>query len=112
MNSNLVKLAPFTRLSDRVWRVLGLNPGKFTLQVRPVLNIYPLVKQRGMLLTHSFRAPIRTSLARAHAKFYWTVERAALTTFHSSKPLSNPSPLTPTFPMSSLAMATWITLVD
>ncbi|CAO3597941.1 unnamed protein product [Absidia cylindrospora] len=32
MAEALVKLAPFTRLSDRVWRVLGLNPGQFTLQ--------------------------------------------------------------------------------
>ncbi|KAI8342033.1 metallo-beta-lactamase [Chlamydoabsidia padenii] len=32
MNNSLAKLAPFTRLSDRVWRVMGLNPGKFTLQ--------------------------------------------------------------------------------
>ncbi|CAO3619022.1 unnamed protein product [Cunninghamella echinulata] len=32
MTEVLPKLAPFTRLSDRVWRVLGLNPGKFTLQ--------------------------------------------------------------------------------
>ncbi|CAO3616590.1 unnamed protein product [Cunninghamella blakesleeana] len=32
MTELLPKLAPFTKLSDRVWRVLGLNPGKFTLQ--------------------------------------------------------------------------------
>ncbi|KAI8099388.1 beta-lactamase-like protein 2 [Halteromyces radiatus] len=32
MTETLTKLAPFTRLSDRVWRVLGGNPGRFTLQ--------------------------------------------------------------------------------
>ncbi|KAI8645174.1 beta-lactamase-like protein [Parasitella parasitica] len=30
--SDLPELPEFTQLTDRVWRVMGLNPGKFTLQ--------------------------------------------------------------------------------
>ncbi|KAI8328919.1 beta-lactamase-like protein [Chlamydoabsidia padenii] len=32
MTDTLVELAPFTQLSERIWRVLGLNPSRFTLQ--------------------------------------------------------------------------------
>ncbi|RUP51878.1 hypothetical protein BC936DRAFT_144933 [Jimgerdemannia flammicorona] len=32
MTETLVSLPSFARLSERVWRILGLNPGKFTLQ--------------------------------------------------------------------------------
>lgn len=39
MTEVLPKLSPFTKLSDRVWRILGLNPGKFTLQGKIIMLI-------------------------------------------------------------------------
>lgn len=44
--SDLPELPNFTQLTDRVWRVMGLNPGKFTLQGNKYLSLseQPLTK--------------------------------------------------------------------
>lgn len=37
--SDLPELPNFAQLTDRVWRVMGLNPGKFTLQGNGYLSL-------------------------------------------------------------------------
>lgn len=59
MTETLVNLPTFARLSQRVWRVLGLNPRKFTLQgmhSRTMIDAYetPITILRSCCGTHSF----------------------------------------------------------
>jgi hypothetical protein len=94
MTEVLLELPVFAKLSQRVWRVLGFNPGKFTLQgnegSRAICLELQIVTDGG-----SLQELIHTLSALAHENYYWIVVKErrniCLASSQQLKPFLEPS---------------------